>query len=118
MITQECIPALNGAREMPGGNTMRLAHGSLLQQLYGRNEVIEEFWCNYSLNPHYCAALDDGRLRPVAFADNGAWRAVELSNHPFFPGTLFLPQRNSEPGRPHPVLTGLLAAASQHFAEP
>jgi CTP synthase (UTP-ammonia lyase) len=39
---------------------------------------------------------------------------VELRNHPFFVGTLFVPQMRSRTLEPHPVVRGFLAAAG-HF---
>jgi CTP synthase (UTP-ammonia lyase) len=36
---------------------------------------------------------------------------MELSDHPFFVATLFLPQLRSEPRAPHPLVLAYLAAA-------
>jgi CTP synthase (UTP-ammonia lyase) len=38
-------------------------------------------------------------------------RIVELPAHPFFVGTLFVPQVASTPERPHPVVLGFADAA-------
>jgi CTP synthase (UTP-ammonia lyase) len=38
-------------------------------------------------------------------------RLVELAGHPFFMGTLYVPQASSAPGSPHPLLTAFLGAA-------
>jgi len=43
---------------------------------------------------------------------NGEVRIVELDGHPFFLGTLFLPQMTSSRDEPHPVLVGLAQALS------
>jgi CTP synthase (UTP-ammonia lyase) len=37
-------------------------------------------------------------------------RIVELKGHPFFIGTLFVPQVNSSVEKPHPIVTALLNA--------
>jgi CTP synthase (UTP-ammonia lyase) len=36
---------------------------------------------------------------------------VELSNHPFYVATLFLPQISSRPESPHPLIVAYLRAA-------
>jgi CTP synthase (UTP-ammonia lyase) len=36
---------------------------------------------------------------------------VELSDHPFYVATLFLPQVTSSPGTPHPLIVSYLEAA-------
>ena len=41
----------------------------------------------------------------------GEARIVELPAHPFFIGTLFLPQARSTADRPHPLIAGFTAAA-------
>ena len=44
-------------------------------------------------------------------ADGGA-RIVRVRDHPFFYGTLFVPQASSTRDTPHPIVTAYLAAAS------
>jgi CTP synthase (UTP-ammonia lyase) len=49
--------------------------------------------------------------------DGGEFRIVELTEHPFFLATLFLPQVRSAPDRPHPLLAGFaraVASATRH----
>jgi CTP synthase (UTP-ammonia lyase) len=41
-------------------------------------------------------------------------RIVELNNHPFFIGTLFVPQANSSIEKSHPIVTALLNAMEKH----
>ena len=40
-------------------------------------------------------------------------RVMRLADHPYFVLTLFVPQTSSSPGRPHPLVTGLLSATAQ-----
>ncbi|HEV2115379.1 MAG TPA: hypothetical protein VGR48_05095 [Terriglobales bacterium] len=91
---------------------IRLKPGSLLQRIYGRDEVVEEFFCNYEVNPQYEPQLASAGLQVVARADHGETRAVELAGHPFFVATLFQPQLSSSPEKPHLLLTALLQAAA------
>lgn len=105
-----CQPPRAGARELPGGNRMRVQPGSLLHSLVDAAEIEAEFWCNYGVNTAYQSPLETAGVVPVAFGAAGEWRAIELRGHPFFLATLFLPQRDSAPGRPSPVLVGFLRA--------
>ena len=44
------------------------------------------------------------------FDDEGEIRVIELLHHPFFLGTLFVPQLRSTPTSPHPLVTAFLQA--------
>ena len=57
-------------------------------------------------------ARSSRRLRVSAEDEDGEVRIVELDGHPFFLGTLFLPQMTSSRDEPHPVLVGLAQALS------
>ncbi|HVA49435.1 MAG TPA: hypothetical protein VNH11_23920 [Pirellulales bacterium] len=52
-------------------------------------------------------------LRLVASDAEGEVRAVELPGHPFFVGTLYVPQARSAPEAPHPLVDAFLLAASR-----
>ncbi|HLZ27181.1 MAG TPA: hypothetical protein VKV73_07655 [Chloroflexota bacterium] len=41
---------------------------------------------------------------------DGAVRAIERPEHPFFVATLYQPQLRSTPDAPHPVFLGMLGA--------
>jgi CTP synthase (UTP-ammonia lyase) len=41
---------------------------------------------------------------------------MRLAGHPYFVITLFVPQVSSAPGAPHPLVTGLLSAATEAAA--
>jgi CTP synthase (UTP-ammonia lyase) len=96
------------------GRTMSitLAPGSMLAQIYGRNPVEEEYLCNFGVNPEYVETLRSGPLRVAGSDAEGLVRAVELPEHPFFIGTLFLPQHRSTPSEPHPLVSAFLRACA------
>jgi CTP synthase (UTP-ammonia lyase) len=85
--------------------------GSLLHGAYGRDTAAEKFACSYGLNPRYRDRVEKGRLKISALGPEGEVKAFELSDHPFFVATLFLPQLASQPGSPHPLLIAFLKAA-------
>jgi CTP synthase (UTP-ammonia lyase) len=93
------------------GKAMRVlvAPGSALYG--GAGEVEEQYYCNFGLNPEYRGMLEDGGLRITGVDAEGEPRVFELEGHPFYVATLFVPQTRSEPGRPHPVVTGFVRAA-------
>ena len=93
--------------------TIRFAPESRLAKTYGTSTAREGYYCNFGVNPEFVGQLFKGKLRAVASDDEGTVRAVELTDHPFFIGTLFLPQFNSSAERPHPLITAFLTAAAR-----
>jgi CTP synthase (UTP-ammonia lyase) len=93
-------------------HAVNLQAGSLAARLYGRHEALEDYYCNYGLNPEYRARLEGAGLRVSGVGADGEVRLIELPGHPFFLATLFLPQSRSAPGTPHPLLAGWAAAAA------
>ena len=92
--------------------TINLAPGSMLESIYGQSTVQEEYLCNFGVNPAYEEALRAGALKVVGSDAEGTVRAVELPAHPFFIGTLFLPQHRSTAATPHPLVSAFLRACS------
>jgi CTP synthase (UTP-ammonia lyase) len=46
--------------------------------------------------------------------EDGEVRVLELADHPFFVGTLFVPQARTRAGEPHPLIAALADAARVH----
>lgn len=97
---------------------IRLQPESLVGRAYGRTTAQEAYHCNFGVNPVYVETLRSSGLRIVGSDDEGVVRAVELEAHPFFVGTLFLPQLGSTPARPHPLVMGFLRACLREGAFP
>ncbi len=85
--------------------------GTLAARLYGVTQATEPYYCSYGLNPEYRRRLEHAGLATSGTGADGEVRVVELTAHPFFLATLFVPQARSSPGRPHPVIAGLAAAS-------
>ena len=79
--------------------------------IYGTLEAREQYYCNFGVNPEKVAALQRGELRVTGADAEGDVRVVELADHPFYIGTLFVPQLRSRPERPHPLITAFVRAA-------
>ncbi|MBI4766535.1 MAG: hypothetical protein HY787_18365 [Deltaproteobacteria bacterium] len=80
-------------------------------EAYERDETSEQFRCNFGLNPAFRDRLFKGPLQVSGVDENGEVRIVEIVDHPFFIGTLFLPQLSSTPSEPHPLVRSFLKAA-------
>jgi CTP synthase (UTP-ammonia lyase) len=90
---------------------IEIAPDSLASQAYGGKEVLEQFFCNYGLNPAFRAEIDQGDLVVSGVDSEGEVRIVEIPAHPFYLATLFLPQVASKPDSPHPLIAAYLQAA-------
>lgn len=84
--------------------------GSGVAEIYGATEAVEEYYCNFGINPGYVDDLRQGELRVVGWDDEGEVRVLEHPNHPFYVGTLYVPQAQSEPNLPHPLVESFLDA--------
>jgi CTP synthase (UTP-ammonia lyase) len=87
-----------------------LVTGTRAATLYDVTKALEEYWCNYGVNSDYVKPLAHAGLTVSGVGEDGEIRIVELTDHPFYVATLFLPQKRSAPGQPHPVLAGFAVA--------
>lgn len=90
---------------------VRLAPGSRIAAVYRAEETLEPFFCRFGINPEYRPALEEKGLRVTSLDRQGEPRVLELSGHPFFLATLYVPQARSRPGAPHPLIQALADAA-------
>ena len=95
-------------KQMP----IELCPGSRAAAAYGGPATVEQYYCNFGLNPAYQNRLDQAGFRVVGREPGGEARILEISQLHFFIGTLFVPQVRSTPGRPHPLALGLIRAAA------
>ncbi len=86
--------------------------GSRAFQVYGQAEVQERFYCNFGLNPAHQSEIEKAGLHSSGLDKNGEVRILELANHRFCIGTLFVPQMSSTPERPHPLVLSLVNTAA------
>lgn len=92
--------------------TIKILSGSLLHRAYGRYEATEQFACNYGFNSRFRDKIEKGKLKITGVGPDGEVRVVEISGHPLYVATLFLPQISSTPEAPHPLIVAYLRAAS------
>ena len=106
LLINKLVCSLVGSTE-----TVTLTLGTLAHRVYGKTEAVEQFACNYGLNPAYREQISQGELKIAGIGPAGEVRVVELSAHRFFIATLFLPQLSSTAESPHPLLLAYLKAA-------
>lgn len=87
---------------------------SFVARCYGSLSAIETYYCNFGVDPEQVSVLRSGPFRIVGADHEGEIRVLELPNHPFFVGTLYVPQARSKPGAPHPLVTAFVRAAVAH----
>src|SRR5262249_23029175 len=73
---------------------------------------MEAFYCNFGLNPEHREQLEKSGLEVTGADQYGEVRIMELASHPFFIGTLFVPQARSVQGNPHPLILEFCRAAA------
>lgn len=93
---------------------LRLLPGSRVASIYGTLTATEQYYCNFGVNPDCVALLQSRELRIVGSDAEGEVRVMELQGHPFFVGTLFVPQARSTRLRPHPLISAYLGAVAEY----
>lgn len=96
---------------------IRIRPGSFLHSFYEQDVVVEEFFCNYEVNPEFEWTFVEAGFPVVARGAQGEVRAIESPAHRFFIATLFQPQLSSRPKKPHPLIVEFLRAAAKWKTE-
>ena len=101
------------------GGTMRLgaypciiAKGSLLNKLYGADEIAERHRHRFEFNNDYREIFTQNGIRLCGASPDGSLvEAIELPANRFFVGVQYHPEFKSRPNKPHPLFLGLVQAA-------
>ncbi|XP_015588339.1 CTP synthase [Cephus cinctus] len=103
------------------GGTMRLgkrytrftAANSIIKQLYGNKEGVEERHRHrYEVNPKYVDDLETAGLKFVGHDDEKVrMEIIELEGHSYYVATQFHPEYLSRPLKPSPPFLGLILAS-------
>ena len=91
-----------------------LLKGSVVAGVYGKAEISERHRHRYEVNNKYREQLSAaGIVFSGLSPDQHLVEFIELGkeNHPYYVGTQAHPEFLSRPTRPHPLFTGLIAAA-------
>lgn len=105
LFISQLVCSLAG-REM----ALSFVRGSRVAAVYGQLSAQEEYYCNFGVNPQIIPLLGVGPLQITGSDQEGAVRVIELPSHPFFLGTLFVPQVKSSVAQPHPLVNAFVKA--------
>lgn len=94
-------------------DAIKLKPGSIIAEAYGRTQIEEGYHCNYGIADSFADQIRKSQLQVTGWDNQGEIRAVELSGHSFFVGTLFQHERNALKNRPAPLVEALLKAAQR-----
>jgi CTP synthase (UTP-ammonia lyase) len=83
---------------------------SLVAKAYGASFAREQYYCNFGVSLDRIELLESGLLKFVGKDSLSEARVLEIPDHPFFVGTLFIPQAKSTVDNPHPLVTAFLEA--------
>jgi CTP synthase (UTP-ammonia lyase) len=98
------------------GGQVRFTAGSRLHAVYGPLPAEEEYMCGFGLNPEFRERLEAHGMRFTGFDPEGAVRAMELPEHPFYIATLFQPERAALLGHTPPLVRAFVHAATSAAA--
>ena len=84
--------------------------GTRAGSLYRTAKATEPYYCNYGLNPSYEGRLADAGVVVSGRGPGGEVRIIELTRHPFFVASLFVPRPQVVDAGPHPIYAGLAEA--------
>jgi CTP synthase (UTP-ammonia lyase) len=117
LLTLASCPVDNrpdGKPRLSGKLKIIIIPDTLAYRIYRQMEIEEEFNCNYQLNPDYTSIMEAKGLKISGACEDGGTRIIELTNHPFYIGTGFLPQLSSGINKPHPLVAAFLKAAVKY----
>jgi CTP synthase (UTP-ammonia lyase) len=90
---------------------IRYTPDTLIAQIAGVDQRLERYHCSYGIAPAFIETLENAGVVFGAHDEDGAPRALELPDHPFFLGTLFQPELAGDGTRAHPVIRAFAEAA-------
>jgi CTP synthase (UTP-ammonia lyase) len=78
--------------------------------IYRSTTAQEQYYCSFGINPNYVDILKQGPIRVSGADAEAEIRVIEYPGHPFFIGTLFVPQSRSSAEQPHPLVSAFLSS--------
>ena len=97
-----------------GGQVCRLVPGSMVRELYGKDEIVERHRHRYEVNNTLIGQIEKSGMKVTGKSQDGTLvEIVELPEHPWFVGVQFHPEFTSTPRDSHPLFDGFVAAAQK-----
>ena len=113
MSSQEEVEDKGGTMRL-GLYAAKLAEGSKIRALYGKELVYERHRHRWEVNNRYRRDLENAGMRLAGLSpDDNLVEYIELIDHPYFVATQAHPEFRSRPDDPHPLFVGLIEAAAR-----
>ncbi|HEX7099814.1 MAG TPA: CTP synthase [Acidimicrobiia bacterium] len=110
MASQHDVEDLGGTMRL-GLYAAKLAEGSKVRALYGKELIYERHRHRWEVNNRYRKELEGAGMRLSGLSpDDNLVEFIELIDHPFFIATQAHPEFRSRPDNPHPLFAGLIEA--------
>jgi len=95
-----------------GAQQCKLAKGTIVRQLYGKDVISERHRHRYEFNNGYRQDLEDAGLKVAGTSIDGRLvEMIEIPTHPWFVACQFHPEFTSTPRYGHPLFQGFVEAA-------
>ncbi|MFQ5948094.1 MAG: CTP synthase, partial [Acidimicrobiia bacterium] len=118
METQQEVREMGGTMRL-GLYAAKLSPGSLARKLYQEELIYERHRHRYEVNNFYRSDLEEaGMALSGRSPDDQLVEIIEIPSHPFFIASQFHPEFKSRPDDPHPLFSGLIAAAAARGRRP
>ncbi|MGH3651142.1 MAG: CTP synthase, partial [Acidimicrobiia bacterium] len=116
MASQEDVEDMGGTMRL-GLYAAKLAEGSKVRAMYGKELVYERHRHRWEVNNRYRKDLENAGMRlPGLSPDDNLVEYIELIDHPYFVATQAHPEFRSRPDDPHPLFVGIVEAAAARRA--
>ncbi|MCB0358714.1 MAG: CTP synthase, partial [Bdellovibrionales bacterium] len=114
MEEQRSITDKGGTMRL-GAYPCQLAKGTLLRQIYGREQISERHRHRWEVNSAYRKQFEEqGLVMSGICPDNQLVETIEIPDHPWFVGVQYHPEFLSRPLLPHPLFQSFIQAAMKH----
>jgi CTP synthase len=112
MASQQDVEEKGGTMRL-GLYPAKLVDGTKVRNLYGHELIYERHRHRWEVNNRYRSDLEEhGMVLSGLAPDDSLVEFIELADHPYFVATQAHPEFKSRPDDPHPLFTGLVAAAA------
>jgi len=96
-----------------GGQECMLEKGSLAQQIYGQDKIVERHRHRYEVNNSLLAQIEKAGLKVSGRSHDNLVELIELPEHPWFVACQFHPEFTSTPRKGHPLFIEFVKAAKR-----
>lgn len=100
LVIKKLVCSLRGEQE----ELKIIAKGSILYKAILHENLIGKYYCSYGINEKYIDVLKENGMILTSISGDGNYRSFEISDHPFFLGTLFQPALTSTENESNPVI--------------